>query len=139
MRRAILLAGIASGITALFTTVTFAHTQRQKTEAVREYKEKLADLAFCRIGYEIAASKRHYHGDYQGYRKITSRLREINQLIDSHIKEAEDLPLDNVDTALMLEKVQWEAQVEAVHVADSIEEPAEFLDQIAERCEPYIN
>lgn len=149
MRRAILLAGIATGFTALFTTVTYAHAQRQKTAVVREYKTKLADLAFCRTGYEIAASRSHYIAGTSagGYREafleysdeLDAKRKELDSMISDHLKEANELPLDAADRAMMLEKVQWDAEVEAVQIAGMVEEPDDFLDHLEERCSPYIN
>jgi len=134
MRRAFLLASIATGISALFTTVTYAHNARQRTVAVREYKEKLADLAFCKTGYEIAASQRHYHHDVVQFNEMTKKLKELAKLLDDHISQANNLPIEPSE----VEKVKWEAQVEVVHIAQETEEP-EFLDQLEERCQPYIN
>jgi hypothetical protein len=148
MRRAILLAGITTGIAALFTTVSYAQTQRQKTVAVREFKAKLADLTFCRTGYEIAASRSHYIAGTAagGYREafleysdeLEAKRKELDSMIAEHLREAKDLPMDATDRTLMIEKVQWDAEVEAVQIAGWVEEPDEFLDHLEERCQPYI-
>lgn len=149
MRRAFLLVGIAASATALFTTVSYATDRRSKTVAVREYKEKLADLTFCRTGYEIASSKTHFlAGAEQGEYKeallemsddMRIKQRELDRLISEHLAEAKDLPMEAEDRALMLEKVQWDAEVEAVQTAGWVEEPDDFLDHIEERCQPYLN
>lgn len=148
MRRAFLLAGIAAGAVALFTTVSVTAAYRQATQ-IESFKTKLADLTFCRTGYDIASSRPHYIARFTADPQeksdllelsevLNSRKEQLDKLIADHLKEAKDLPLDAHERHTLVEQTKWEAELEAVHTAGWVEEPEAFLDHLLERCEPYI-
>jgi hypothetical protein len=149
MRRAFLLAGIAAGAVALFTTVSVTVSARQASQ-IQTFKTKLADLTFCRTGYDIASSRPHYIARFTEDAQekadlielsdvLLERKEQLDQLISDHLKEAKDLPLDAYERSLLVEKTTWEAELDAVHTAGWVQEPEAFLDHLLERCEPYIN
>jgi len=148
MRRALLLAGIAAGAVALFTTVSYTYYQNQQTHSVVAFKTKLADLTYCRTGYDIASSMPHYQSRFaessaekidllKKSDELLARKDHLDRLLDQHIAKAKDLPV--FDPATLVKEVQWKAELAVVNTAGWVEEPKDFLDHLDLRCEPYIN
>lgn len=148
MRRAFLLASIAAGAVALFTTVQVTAAARQDRR-IESFKSKLSDLTFCRTGFEIASSRPHYMARFaknpetkaellQESDALEAKRGQMDQLISDHIKEADDLDLDTTELTLFIEMIQREAELKAVHVAGWVEKPEVFLDHITELSEPYL-
>ena len=149
MRRAFLFAGIAAGAVALFTTGSVVAAS-VRTSRIETFKNKLADLQFCRTGYEIASSRPHYIARFVGNAEAKADLLEfsdemntlkeqVDVLIAEHIRDAKDLHLDSEERNALIEKTKWDAELDAVHTAGWVEEPEVFLDHLNERCEQYLN
>lgn len=150
MRRAFLLAGIAAGAIALFTTGSMVAANARSASRIETFKVKLADLTFARTGFEIMSSRPHYMARFvenaeakadllELSSEMNSRKEQLDVLIAETIKEARDLPLDTNERNALIEKTCWDAEVDAVHVAGWVEEPEVFLDHINEIAEPYLN
>lgn len=149
MRRAYLLASIAAGAVALFTTVQVTAAVRQDRK-IETFKHRLADLTFCRTGFEIASSRPHYMARFAKNPEVKAELihesdvleakkDQMDQLISDHIKEGDDLDLDTTELTLFIEMIQREAEQKAVHVAGWVEKPEVFLDHITEVSDNYLN
>ena len=149
MRRAFLLAGIAAGAVALFTTGQVVASSQRSTK-IETFKTRLADLTFCRTGFEIMSSRPHYMARFvddaaakaellKFSDEMNSKKEQLDGLIADTIKEARDLPLDSEERNALIEKTRWDAELDAVHTTGWVEEPKSFLDHINERCEPYSN
>jgi len=147
MRRALLFAGIAAGAVALFTTISYTHTQQKRVDSVIAFKTKLADLTFCRTGYDIASSLPHYKSRFaesfseridllKQSDELAARKDHLDRLLTSHIAKAKDLPV--VDHIALVKEIQWQAELDAVKTAGWVEEPEDFLDHLETRCEQYI-
>lgn len=150
MRRAFLLAGIAAGAVALFTTGSLVAANARSTNRIETFKTRLADLTFARTGFEIMSSRPHYMARFVENAAVKADLLEISDQMDAKkeqldiliaetIKEARDLPLDSAERTALIEKTKWDAEVDAVHTAGWVEEPEAFLDHINELADPYLN
>lgn len=147
MRRSFLLASIAAGAVALFTSGTVA-VATSRAIKIETFKTKLAELAFCKTGYEIASSHPHYAARFANAKAKSVLIKESDQLnakkeqlellIEEHIKEAEDLHLNEQERQTLIDSTTSDAEMDAVKVALELEEPATFLDHINELCEPYL-
>lgn len=149
MRRSFLFASIAAGAIALFTTGSVVVATNRATK-IETFKSKLADLTFCRTAFEIASSHPSYITRFIDDEKTKEELIEESDALDSkkaqidiliieHIEEARDLPLDESERVALIEKVTWDAELEAVQAAGWVEKPEAFLDHINEICEPYLS
>lgn len=149
MRRAFLLAGIAAGAVALFTTGQVV-AANSRANQIQTFKTKLADLTFCRTGFEIMSSRPHFMAQFvrnpeakadllEYSDELNAKKDQLDVLIAQTIKEARDLPLDANERFALIEKTKWDAELDAVHTAGWVEEPVAFLDHITELSEPYLN
>ena len=147
MRRSFLLASIAAGAVALFTSVTVA-VATSRAIKIESFKSKLADLAFCKTGYEIASSHPHYAARFADTKakallieesdQLNAKKEQLEILIEEHIKEAEDLHLNEQERQTLIDSTTTDAEMDAVEAALELEEPETFLDYINELCEPYL-
>jgi len=146
MTRFYLLAGIAAA--ALFTSGSMV-VSNNRSNKIDEFKSKLSDLAFCRTAFEIASSHPSYASRFVSTKEAKEKLiaesntfdakrLQIESLISEHLESANDLPLDPKKRLELIEKVIWDADLQAVQETGWVEEPEKFLDRIDEICQSYI-
>jgi hypothetical protein len=147
MRRSYLIASLAGAI-ALFTTGSLVVVSNRASK-IESFKTKLSELTFCKTAYEIASSHPSYISRFVEDERtkeellkeselLNSKKEKIDLLIDQHIKEAAELPLDDISVRTLIDKTTWDAELEAVQAAGWVEEHEAFLDQIDEICKPYF-
>lgn len=151
MRRAFLFAGIATGALLVFTTAATVASPMSRSAKLDRHMNKVHEVAFCRVGYEIASSFPSYASrnavGVEAKRQLVSQSDKLNtqkeilgDLLQGAFKtEAMKLGMDEFSYENVLAKFEAKAEMEAVLSFQSVEEPNEFLNRLDEVCAPYIN
>lgn len=152
MRRAYLLAGIAAGAVIVFTTAaSMAFVPMSKSARLERHMDKVQDVAFCKVGYQVASSFPSYASRSAKTLEIKLALQSrSDELFEQHEHlggllrgafktEAVKLGMDEFSYENVLAKFEAKAEMDAVGALQSADTPGEFLDKLDEVCAPYIN